>query len=317
MRRALLATAAIVLAVGVLARDDGATRGWDCGTGGVPPHPEIGGELIYNCFTPATSTGFYLLDVATGKVRPLIVDHAWNVDPEWSPDGKRLAYVSTKDGQTDIYVMELASGAVTQVTSSGGWNGNPTWSPDGTWIIFDSGREGTNPSKHQYFRNLYLVRPDGTDLRRLTALPDYNGTPSWSPDGTRVAFTSDRSGDFELYTMAPDGTDQRNLIPLPGSHARWSHDGSQILFHGHDPRDTSEDPVTVVSVISADASSPPRRLTDGRDFLPDWSPDERWVSFQRLIGDRAELFVVPAAGGEAIRLTWDGSDKQWARWRPR
>jgi TolB protein len=310
-------TAVIVLAVGLLARDDGSTNGWNCGMGGVPAHPEIGGELIYNCSTPATSTSFYLLDVATGKVRALISDHAWNTDPAWSPDGQRIAYVSTKDGQTDLYVMALASGAVTRLTNSGGWNGNPTWSPDGAWIMFDSSREGTNPSTHQYWRNLFVVRSDGSELKRLTALPGYNGTPSWSPDGTRVAFSSDRDGFFHLYTMAPDGTDQTTLVASSSSYARWSPDGSRILFHGVDVRDLRDELPPFVSVVGVDLKRPPQKLTDGHDIWPDWSPDARWISFARLIDDQRELFVAPAAGGEAIRLTWDGSQKGWARWRPR
>jgi Tol biopolymer transport system component len=315
VRRPLLAIAAIVFVIGLLARDDEG-KGWDCGTGGVPPHPEIGGELVFNCSTPATSTGLYLLDVATGKVRPLIVDHAWNTDPAWSPDGKRVAYVSTRDGETDIYVLELASGAVTRLTRDGSWNGNPTWSPDGAWIMFDSSRLGTNPSKNQYYRNLFAVRPDGSQLTQVTGLGGYNGTPSWSPDGTRVAFASDRGGYFHLYTMAPNGTDQSTLTTAPGGYARWSHDGSRVLFAGPDARDTGEDPTNFVYVTDV-AQPAPRRITSGNDIRPDWSPGERWISFARSIGERHELFVVRVDGGDVVRLTWDGSDKDWARWRPR
>jgi Tol biopolymer transport system component len=318
VRRALLTTAVIVFAVGLLARDDGTTSRRDCGTAGVPPHPEIGGELIYNCFTPATSTGFYLLDVATGKVRTIIADHAWNTDPAWSPDGSRIAYVSTKDGQTDIYVMELASGAVTRLTSSGGWNGNPTWSPDGAWIMFDSSRDGVSKSPHNYFRNLFVVRLDGRDLHRVTALPRYNGTPAWSPDGKRVAFTSDRSDRYTLYTMSTDGGDVMGLTSWPSGYARWSPDGARVLFHGNEPGDMSEDEDTTPSVYVMPAiGGPPQRLTSGDDLMPDWAPDAHWISFARKIGEGRELFVMPAGGGDAIQLTFDGSDKAWARWRPR
>ena len=315
MRRAVVATAVIVLAIGLLARDDEGT-GWDCGTGGVPPHPEIGGELIYNCFTPATSTGFYLLDVATGKVRTLISDHAWNTDPAWSPDGKKLAYVSTRDGETDIYVLEIASGAVTRLTSDGSWNGNPTWSPDGAWIMFDSSRLGTNPSKHQYWRNLFTVRPDGSQLTQITGLGGYNGVPSWSPDGTRVAFSSDRSGEFHLYTMAPNGTEQSLLTDALSSYARWSRDGSRILFAASDAQDTNEDRPNFVYVTTVRQPAP-QRITDGDDIRPDWSSDEHWISFARRVGEQREIFAARADGGGVVRLTWDGSGKDWARWRPR
>lgn len=317
MLRALAATAVVVIVVGLLARDVDRHPEWTCGVGNIAPHPEIGGELVYQCYLPATKSGFYLLDVATGEVRPLITDHAWNTDPAWSPDGRRLAYVSTRDGQTDIYVMELASGAVRRLTDSGGWNGNPTWSPDGAWIMFDSARDGTSRSTHNNFRNLFVIRPDGTDLHRVTALPRYNGIPSWSPDGSLIAFHSDRDSEGHLYLMKPDGSEQRTLTTWLGAYSKWSPDGRSIVFSGSDPAFGGGPDVTwSVFTISASGDGL-RQLTSESDFWPDWSPNAKWILFARRVLEGRELFVLPAGGGPPIQLTSDGAEKQWPRWRPR
>ena len=315
MRRALVVAAAITVAVGVLAQDPGPAASWDCGLRGVPPHPEIGGELVYNCTLPATHTGFYLLDVATGKVRALIADGAWNTDPAWSPDGTRIAYVSTRDGETDIYVMEVASGAVTRLTHDPSWNGNPTWSPDGEWIMFDSSRDGTNSAPDNNFRNLFVVRANGTDLRRVTGAHGYNGAPSWSPDGKRIGFTSNRDDLYHLFVMNIDGSDVRSLAPV-GHLVRWSADGSRILYPGTEV--PTKDPEAVTHVYTASIDGRERhQVTDGDDWMPDWTRDGRWTVFARLVDKHRDLFVAGGSGGEPIRLTWDGSTKEWPRWRPR
>ena len=299
-----------------LAACTGRSADGDCGVSGITPHPDVGGELAYTCYDPVNKSEMFLLDVATGRVNALTADHAWTTDPAWSPDGTRIAYVSTKDGQTDIYVMGLADRRITRLTRDGGWNGNPTWSPDGAWIMFDSARDGVNQSPHNNFRNLFLVRPDGSDLRRLTRLPRYNGTPSWGPTGARVAFVSDRDDTFNVFTMAPDGSDQRQLTHLQGAdantgYARWSPDGARLVFAVSGPKSV---PPPRLYWISVDGGEP-HELTTGD--MADWSADGRWIAFDREDSGRGQLFVVRADGTGLTQLTTDRTWKAWARWRPR
>jgi len=315
MRRWTQAIVAAVVAL-PLAACGARTASGDCGASGLAPHPEIGGELVYTCFDPVNKSEMFLLDVTTGRVRPLTADHAWTTDPAWSPDGTQIAYVSTKDGQTDIYVMGVTDGRVTRLTRDGGWNGNPTWSPDGSWIMFDSARDGVNPSPHNNFRNLFLVRPDGTDLRRLTHLPRYNGSPSWGPTGARIAFVSDRDDTFNVFTMTPDGSDQRQLTHWLGTdagtgYARWSPDGVRLVFGVSGPK---QFPAPRLYLISADGGEP-HELTTGN--MADWSADGRWIAFNREESDRDQLFVVRPDGTGLTQLTTDRTWKAWARWRPR
>jgi Tol biopolymer transport system component len=297
----------------------------DCGLSGVTPHPEIGGELVYSCDPAYRKTAFYLLDVATGRVRVIVDDRGWNGDPSWSPDGKRLAYVSTKDGAYDIHVRDLESDAVRNLTRNGIWNGNPTWSPDGAWIMFDSAREGAlwsddlREKNYSNYRNLFVIRPDATDLRRLTRLPGYNGSPSWSPRGTRVAFFSDRGGTYNLFTMGVDGEDQRQLtywdIDEPfagGGYARWSPDGTRLVFQGRRPGADRESPG--LYVMSAEGGEM-HLITTVKDWMPDWSPTGGWIAFVRSV-EPAQIWAVRPDGSGLTQLTSGKNGKTWPRWRP-
>lgn len=306
---------AALLALMLLAGCEPAAVG-DCGLSGVTPHPEIGGELVYNCTLTDNSTSLFLLDVTTGAVTRLTGDHAWNTDPAWSPDGRRIAWVSTRDGRTDVYVMDVASQAVVRLTDRGGWNGDPTWSPDGTRVMFDSARDGVNPSWHNTFRNIFVVDASGDAVDRVTGLGGYNGVPSWSPDGRAVAFSSDRDGAWALYVMNADGSGQRKLRSGGGTYPRWSRDSTRILFQGALPGDGADDAKMFVYTIGADGSGE-KRIATADDAKPDWSADARWIVVARLVDESRELFVLSPDGVTAIQLTHDGRYKDWPRWRPR
>src|SRR5688572_13502857 len=83
-----------------------------------------------------------------------------NINPSWSPDGRRLVFQSDRHGSTELYVIDADGNNERRLTFNGGDDTHPSWSPDGQWIVFDSNRDGS--------WNLYLMRPDGSGERRLT-----------------------------------------------------------------------------------------------------------------------------------------------------
>jgi len=138
-------------------------------------------------------------------------------DPAWSPDGATIAFAH---GFPKAIWLMNADGTnqrqlTTPPTAAGyGSDAQPDWSPDGKWIAFARFHEPhPGPRTMELRRDIYLVRPDGTDLRRLTKLTRVNGAPAWSPDGKRIAFTSDRDHpeSDSIYVMQADGTKQKRL----------------------------------------------------------------------------------------------------------
>ena len=122
--------------------------------------------------------------------------------PSWSPDGKRIAFVSHRDekGKYDIYVMDADGKNQQRLTENPGYDRDPSWSPNGERIAFVSDRDGN--------KEIYLMDADGKNQRRLTRNPSPDTNPSWSPDGQRIVFVSHRDGNYEIYVMNADGARQ-------------------------------------------------------------------------------------------------------------
>ena len=152
-------------------------------------------------------------------------------DAAWSPDGKQLAFCFDKtvpnQGDMDVYSIGVDGEGLKSVLTSAGklsheeW---PSWSPDGQWLALSSTRDGN--------QEIYIVHPDGSELRRLTNDPAIDSHPAWSPDGKQIVFATSRWGDFELATINVDGSGLVRLTESAGldDYPAWSPDGRRIVF---------------------------------------------------------------------------------------
>jgi Tol biopolymer transport system component len=292
-----------------------------CGMGGGRAHPEIGGQFLYYCSDwPRVNGGIFLLDVASGRVRALTSDMAYNLDGAWSPDGSRIAFQSTREGRDDIFTMDPDGGHIRRLTDGRGFNEYPVWSPDGQWILFNSTRDGIVDSPGTgYYRDLYLMRPDGTDAHRVTKHSGTFNFGAWSPDAMTLVFESDRAGTWDIYTMGVDGSDVRQLTHHEGTGGsagfpRWSPDAKRIVF-GASMRG---EPASIYWLNVGETEL--HRITVAVpglkwDGYPDWSPDGQWIVFTRN-GVEAQLFAVRPDGSGLTQLTGGPGYKALPRWRP-
>jgi Tol biopolymer transport system component len=164
--------------------------------------------------------------------------------------------------------------------------------------------------------DVYVMNADGSDLTRLTSHRGHDFDPSWSPDGSRIAFRSERDGNNEIYVMNADGSEQRNVSNFSGDDwgPAWAPDGSRIAFNSN--RD-SED--LHLYVVRPDGSGVDRIGGDVWVEYPAWSPDGGRIAFMAQTwedGDNYEIYVMNADGSGVKRLTnAPGSDGHPA-WSP-
>jgi Tol biopolymer transport system component len=253
--------------------------------------------------TPGPAFGPGLLEVAdaNGRGQGWLTFSAIPGIPDWSPDGRRIAFAGTGDGGSEIYVTDVDASGKHNLTHTPWPDSSPSWSPDGRSIAFESSRTG-DP-------NIYVMNADGGSQRRLTHGPGTDHRPVWSPDGRKLAFTSQirRGGQRDVHVMNSDGSDRRNLTSHPADDdaPAWSPNGGRIAF----VRESD------VYVMNADGSSQ-RRLTRGaaRDDAPAWSPDGRKLVFERQVrhGGRFDVYVVNADGSGLQRLAEGGRQPRFA-----
>ena len=154
---------------------------------------------------------------------------------------------------------------------------------------------------------LAVIDPDGAGLRAVTAPPGSAIDPAWSPDGAKLAFSSDREGSPSLYVMDLfTGATVRvtGAAGVADSHPSWSPDGTKIAFERLDAASATTD----VWIVSSDGSGAPVDITNspGNDEMPAWSPDGTMIAFASDRTGDLEVFVASADGaGTAINLTTD------------
>jgi TolB protein len=226
----------------------------------------------------------------------------------------RLLFV--KDG--DLWILD--GGAPRQLATGGGWT-QPTWSPDGASLAYVY--RGTN------FSDIFVTDAQGEGQTRLTTSQssilddnDWNFRPAWSPDGTQIAFVSDRKTAYPTVWLmnAEDGTRLRS-VPTPGligeslDAISWSPDGERLavtLFGNTGPSQVAIVPVDPGRRETA------RLLTDrpGGALDPAWSPDGAWIAYAGREGNTSEVFASRPNGRDPVRLTHDGVLARSPAWSP-
>ena len=167
---------------------------------------------------PDCNWEIYVMNADGSGVTRLTNDPAEDFGPTWSPDGARIAFDSYRDGGYNLYVMDADGGGVRQLTDSPAGNVNPAWSPDGRRIAFTSVRADPNPETCDPCNwEIYVMDADGQGATRLTENAAVDEYPTWSPDGTRLAFVSWRDGNAEIYVMNSDGSGLTRLTNHPAN----------------------------------------------------------------------------------------------------
>ncbi|MGI8854927.1 MAG: TolB family protein [Thermomicrobiales bacterium] len=224
-------------------------------------------------------------------------------DPQWSPDGSRIAFVSDRDGGgTDIWVMNADGMGARNVTHTAGDDFSPRWSPDGKRIAFTSFRDSD--------AEIYVMNADGTEQTNLTKSDGDDLQPAWSPDGARIAFVSERGKKpralYALSLDAPKNPTSLAAPPCDVASPAWAPDGKNIAVvacAGADGQGNVDPLQHVVYIVGAGggglvAVSDPKVESGGPAYAPDGKSLAYWSYRNR---DQADIVVV-VFGANARRV---------------
>jgi TolB protein len=245
------------------------------------------GKIAFDHITSGESSGpsdIYVVNAGGTNVRNLTHNAADDLDPAWSPDGRKIAFVSYRcsaEAQvcySTIHVMNADGSGQRRITHNQRNRGDrdPAWSP-ASRIAF------VRTSNEAVLTAIWVMNADGSGQRRITRNRQAPGdrAPAWSPDGPTIAFERNH----EIWVMAASGRDQRRLA-RNGAGPSWSPDGATIVFERNDE----------IWVMAASGRNQ-RRLVN-RGGGPTWSPDGRYIAFARQPG----IWVVNANGSGQRRL---------------
>ncbi|MDK2989280.1 MAG: TolB protein [Methanoculleus sp.] len=253
---------------------------------------------------------------------PVTDDRSWNLFTEfdpWSPDGEKLLFLSGDEGGLDLWTMNPDGTGKVRLTEGGrivpipGLSGyGADWSADGgrivyTLCLFDNAAIRTEA-------DIWIMDGDGGDKQQLTSDGDAR-LPLWQPQGDRIAYLADRSGNREIWTMQSDGTGEIQVTFSEGnvSGYSWSPDGTRIAYVVAAPPGTR--PEFSLWVINSGGSGSEQLTTGNWDKSPVWSPDGTRIAFRSESRDRA-LWVMESDGSGLAPLDPDNPAYMMQQWSP-
>jgi Tol biopolymer transport system component len=286
------------------------------------------GRIVFSILRQNADIWRLPVDPATGKARgepeTVIASTRENSRGSWSPNGTQIAFNSDRGGAMNLWLW--SAGKIHQLTRGAGGDFQPAWSPDSGELVFFSGRAGTT--------DIWKLNLKTEELTRLTHGEALNINPFFSPDGQRIAFQSDRDGRLEVWVMNADGSEPRQLttVGVIGHFLRWSRDGQRICFRcptgakartmtvsvaSGDVEETAEvvggahmsfspDESLIMDVVghrelwvSPLRGGKPEKVfqfkDDARIDYPVWSPDGRWILFDRFSPQGGDVWMIEEA----------------------
>ena len=245
-----------------------------------------------------------IMDSDGGNHRFITNGQALAISPRFSPDYKKIVYVSYLNNRVRVFIYDVAAGSQKLVTESANATFAPRWSPDGTQILYSMAVNGNT--------DIYRISANGGTPVRLTNTPGIDVGGSFSPDGKKIVFESDRSGGQQIYTMNIDGSNQQRISFGGGRAAtpEWSPRGDLIAFTrmgGGEFR---------IGVMTPSGGGVRMLTNSWQDEAPTWSPNGRVLQFFRTSPGRdgkSSLWQVDLTGVNMRRLPTpqDGSDPSW------
>jgi Tol biopolymer transport system component/tRNA A-37 threonylcarbamoyl transferase component Bud32 len=239
------------------------------------------GNMIAFNSDRAGDMNIWLFTLADSNTRQLTTGHGGDFQPNWSPDEKRIAFFSSRSGSPNIWEAEIANGTLRRLTSNSGVNVNPFYSPDGTLIAYQSDKSGR--------LEVWVMNADGSSPRRLTNVGITGHFMRWTSDGSGIVFRCTCSGKPATMNASISGGNPQPFAETMtgGSHMSFSPDHTRIM-------DVVGHKVLWVSPVSGGKPEKVYEFPDPdvRIDYPVWSPDGRWVMFDRFRPQGGDIWAI-------------------------